>query len=92
MEPWASSALSLLNDAKRETESIAYIRPALEILQEVQRTGDIFFPTNWTRALLSGHHSAEAKHEVDRFFADHPDYSPMLSNKIRQQADHLYLK
>lgn len=92
VEPWASSALSLLNDAKRETESIAYIRPALEILQEVQRTGDIFFPTNWTRALLSGHHSAEAKHEVDRFFADHPDYSPMLSNKIRQQADHLYLK
>ena len=92
VEPWAASALSLLNDAKREQESIEYIRPALEILQEVQRTGDIFFPTNWMRALLSGHHSVEARNEVDRFFADHPGYSPMLSNKIRQQADHLYLK
>lgn len=92
VEPWAASALSLLNDAKREQESIEYIRPAIEILQEVQRTGDIFFPANWMRALLSGHHSKEARDEVDRFFADHPDYSPMLSNKIRQQADHLYLK
>ena len=92
VEPWAASALSLLNDAKREQESIEYIRPAIEILQEVQRTGDIFFPANWMRALLSGHHSKEARDEVDRFFADHPDYPPMLSNKIRQQADHLYLK
>ena len=92
VEPWAASALSLLNDAKREKESIGYIWPAIEILQEVQRTGDIFFPTNWMRALLAGHHSEEARNEVDRFFADHPDYSPMLSNKIKQQADHLYLK
>ena len=92
VEPWAASALSLLNDAKREQESIEYIRPAIEILQEVQRTGDIFFPANWMRALLSGHHSKEARDEVDRFFADHPDYSPMLTNKIKQQADHLYLK
>jgi len=27
---------------------------------------------------------------VDDFFAAHPDYPVLLSNKIRQQADHLY--
>jgi len=42
------------------------------------------------RALLSGHTSPEAKKEVDDFFAAHPDYPVLLSNKIRQQADHLY--
>ena len=62
----------------------------VEALQEIQRTGDIFFPHDWVRALLSGHTSPEAKKEVDDFFAAHPDYPVLLSNKIRQQADHLY--
>ena len=65
-------------------------RPALEALQEIQRTGDIFFPRDWVRALLSGHTSSAARKEVDDFFAAHPDYPVLLSNKIRQQADHLY--
>lgn len=90
VEPWASSALSYLNHRLRQQEAIGYIRPALDILREVQRTGDIFFPTAWLRALLSGHTSPEARTEVDTFFSDHPDYPSMLSNKIKQQADFLY--
>ena len=90
VEPWASAALANLNHHSRQKEAIAYIRPALEEMQEIQRTGDIFFPTAWVRALLSGHISPEARAEVDAFFATHPDYPPMLANKIRQQADHLY--
>lgn len=92
IEPWASAALANLNVRLRQKEAISYIRPGLDVLQEVQRTGDIFFPTAWVRALLSGHLSAEARDEVDAFFANHPDYPEMLSNKIRQQADHLYRK
>lgn len=90
VEPWASAALANLNHRLRQKEAVIYIRPALEIMQEVQHTGDIFFPTAWARALLSGHTSLEARREVDNFFATHPDYPPMLANKIRQQADHLY--
>lgn len=90
VEPWASAALSNLNNHLHQEEAVAYIRPALEAMQEVQRTGDIFFPTAWVRALLSGHTSPEARAEVDNFFATHPDYPQMLANKIRQQADHLY--
>lgn len=44
VEPWASAALSNLNCQLRQKEAVGYIRPALEVLQEVQRTGDIFFP------------------------------------------------
>lgn len=90
IEPWASTALSLLNHRLRETESVEYIRPALEILEEVQRTGDIFFPTAWLRALLGGHSSVQARDEVEAFYAEYPDFPEMLLNKIRQQADHLY--
>ncbi|MCD7978696.1 MAG: M1 family aminopeptidase [Tannerellaceae bacterium] len=42
IEPWAATALSWLNHPVRQQEAIHYIRPALDILQEVQRTGDIF--------------------------------------------------
>lgn len=90
VEPWASAALSNLNSPIRQKEAVKYIRPALEAMQEIQRTGDIFFPRSWARALLGGHTSEEARREVDNFFADHPDYPVLLSNKIRQQADHLY--
>lgn len=90
VEPWASSALSLLNHRLRQQESIAYIPAALAVLQEVQQTGDIFFPTSWLRSLLSGHTSVAARHEIDAFWQQHPDYPSMLGSKIQQQADHLY--
>ncbi|MDF9828800.1 M1 family aminopeptidase [Parabacteroides sp. PF5-6] len=90
IEPWASTALAHLNHTLRQEEAVGYIRPALEALTEVQRTGDIFFPTHWLRALLAGHLSAEAREEVEQFFAHHPAYHPMLTCKIRQQSDHLY--
>lgn len=89
-EPWAISALSYLNHRLRQKEALAYIRPGLDEMQEIQETGDIFFPRNWAGALLSGHTSPEALQAVELFFKDNPDYPLMLGNKIRQKADHLY--
>ena len=89
-EPWAATMLSLLNHPLREQEAVKYIRPALEELREVQRTGDIFFPRNWAGATLGNHRSAEAYAEVEAFFAEHPDYPVMLKNKILQAAHPLY--
>ncbi|MGL5272975.1 MAG: aminopeptidase, partial [Phocaeicola sp.] len=90
IEPWAATALTHLNNKVWKEGTIDYIRPGLEVMKEVQRTGDIFFPTAWARALLSGHHSVEAKKEVEAFFSDHAHYPTMLGTKIKQQADHLY--
>ena len=84
IEPWAEKALTYLNHPLREEYAVKYICPGLEALQEVQRTGDIFFPKKWARALLRHHHSDEARHEVDAFFAAHPDYPELLKNKILQ--------
>ena len=92
IEPWAATTLSYLNHPTREDYAVKYIRPALEELVVVQRTGDIFFPRNWVGALLKNHSSEAAYREVEVFLSAHPDYSPLLKNKILQAAYPLYRK
>lgn len=91
-EPWVDQAMAFLNHPIREKESLDYIRPALDELQEIQRTGDIFFPKSWLDNLLKGHNSKEAAVIVKQFLADHPDYPEDLKLKILQSADHLLRK
>lgn len=92
IEPWTATALRYLNHACRDGYAVKYIYPALDALQDVQRTGDIFFPKNWASALLSQHRCDGAYREVKRFLAEHPDYPVLLKNKILQSADPLYRK
>ena len=89
-EPWTASLLALLNHHTRQADAVEYIYPALEELQEVQRTGDIFFPRNWVGSLLAGHSSKRALREVNRFLKDNPDYPVLLWKKIRQATWHLH--
>lgn len=89
-EPWAQATLALINHPLRGESSVKYIRPALEELKEVQRTGDIFFPRNWVGAALSSHRSEAAYCEVVDFLEDNPDYPQLLKNKILQAAHTLY--
>lgn len=92
IEPWAATALSYLNHPTRKEYATKYIRPALDELTEVQRTGDIFFPRNWAGALLKNHNSRTAYREVTDFLSSHPHYPPLLKNKILQAAYPLYRK
>ena len=85
-EPWAATMLGYLCHPTRRAEGIDYIYPALDALKEIQRTGDIFFPSNWLKALLGSHHSSKATEEVERFLADNPDYPALLKNKILQNV------
>ncbi len=85
-EPWAAQMLALLNCETREPISNRYITPALDILEEIQKTGDIFFPTNWLNALFEGHKSHEAQTLVRSFIANHPNYDEPLMNKLKEAA------
>ena len=87
IEPWTATLLGYLNHHIRQQEAVKYIYRGLEEIEEVQRTGDIFFPRNWAGALLGGHTSDEAKAEVERFLSDHSDLHNLLRNKILQAAD-----
>lgn len=82
IEPWTAALLANLNHPIRQQEAVKYIRPALEWLPDIQRTGDIFFPGRWCDALLSGHRSKEVLDEVTRFLDSHSEMNPLLKNKI----------
>lgn len=86
VEPYAAHLLQLLNDSRREPFNNRFIRPGLEALEEIQRTGDIFFPLDWCDALLGNHKSKEASRAVRQFLNDHPLYPSSLKNKLLQSA------
>ncbi|HQN82541.1 MAG TPA: M1 family aminopeptidase [Bacteroidales bacterium] len=88
-EPWVISALGYLNHFLRQEHALKYIHPALAGLEEVQQTGDIFFPTAWISACLSGHNSRAAADSVAAFLQEHPHYEPLLKKKILQATYHL---
>ncbi len=88
-EPWVNTAQQFLNHPLRQQEALGYIRPSLDEMLEVQRTGDIFFPKNWIVSVLTGHNSREARAAVQQFLDDNPAYPQLLKNKILQAADHL---
>lgn len=86
VEPWARTMLALLNDPTREPLSNRYLVPGLDALEEIQRTGDIFFPGYWLSNLLNGHKSDEARQIVNAWIESHPSLSPALMNKLLENA------
>ena len=89
-EPWVISALTYLNHPLRSNESVKYITPSLELLEEIQLTGDIFFPKQWLDATFSGHSSIDAVTETQIFLNENPEINENLKNKILQSSDMLY--
>jgi aminopeptidase N len=89
-EPWVLDAMGFLNHPLRARSAEHRLRAGLELVEEIQRTGDIFFPLRWLNALLDGHASAEAAETVRRFLEEHPRYPPRLRGKVLQAADGLF--
>ncbi|UCF19429.1 MAG: ERAP1-like C-terminal domain-containing protein [Gemmatimonadota bacterium] len=89
-EPWVLEGLRNLHHPLRAGASLKYIRPSLEMLEEIRVTGDIFFPKNWLDATLDGHSGESAANVVRGFLEDHPEYPPRLRGKILQSADLLF--
>jgi len=89
-EPWVLQGLGYLHHPLRAESSVSYLRPSLDLLQEIQQTGDIFFPKRWLEASFGGHQSPEAAAIIRQFLRDNPDYSYRLKNKILQAADPLF--
>lgn len=88
-ETWVTSALTYLNSPLRQNSSIKYLRLSLDMLEDIQRTGDIFFPQSWLASILSNYRSKEAAQIVTDFLKEHPAYNPKLRDKILQAADGL---
>ena len=89
-ENWVSDAVANLHHPSRLAQSEKYVLASLMLLEEIQVTGDIFFPTDWLEATLMNQKSESAARTVRQFLAQRPDYNPQLRMKILQQADRLF--
>lgn len=86
IEPWVLEAMDNLHSPLLGG-SPQLIRPALDLLEEIQETGDIFFPGRWLDATIGGYQSEEAARIVRNFLIDNPELSIRLRNKLLQSAD-----
>jgi aminopeptidase N len=90
-EPWVLDGLRHLHHPLRAASAVKYIDPSLTLLQEIQQTGDIFFPARWMDATFGGHRSPEAT-AIVRNFLDHAprSYPDCLRRIILASADRLF--
>jgi aminopeptidase N len=90
-EPWVLAGIGNLHHPLRAEASKKYVMPSLQLLREIQQTGDIFFPTRWMNTTLSGHSSREVAKIVHQFLDSlPPGYPVRLKNIILQTADELF--
>ena len=90
-EKWVLDGLRYLHHPLRTQASQALVKPSLELLREIQQTGDIFFPKGWLDATLGGYNSPEVAKTVREFLQSRPaDYPVRLKNLSLQSADELF--
>ncbi|MBE7170865.1 MAG: aminopeptidase [Williamsia sp.] len=88
-EAWVVTALSYLHHPLRQATSIRHLPESLALLEEIQRTGDIFFPQSWLSAAWGMYQNKEAARIATDFLKTHPAYPPKLRNKLLQATDNL---
>ena len=89
-EAWVSVGLANINHPLRQESAQRYIRFSLDLVDEIQRTGDIFFPKDWLNNTIGKYSSKYAFDEVQRFLKENPNFSPILKRKLMQATDGLY--
>jgi aminopeptidase N len=89
-ESWVAEALSYLHHPLRTANSQKYLAHSLDLLQEIQLTGDIFFPGSWLSSTFGNYQTPAAANIVRQFLQTHKDYNPKLKAKILQAADPLF--
>ena len=89
-ESWVQDAIGYLHHPLRAGSSEKYILPTLDMLEELQRTGDIFFPKSVLDNTLYGYQTDSAANIVRQFLYRNNHYPVKLKNKILQSADLLF--
>ncbi|WP_439131975.1 M1 family metallopeptidase [Polaribacter sp.] len=88
-ESWVQTAMNNIHHPLRQTAASKHLRPILKKLEEVQLTGDIFFPKGWLASSIGNYSSKEAYTILQEFLSENPDYNPVLINKLLQVTDNL---
>lgn len=88
-ESWVEVGLNNLHHPLRQKSSKKHLKSILEKLEEVQLTGDIFFPKGWLASSIGNYSSREANEILKDFLAENPKYNPILLKKLLQTTDNL---
>ncbi|WP_339886377.1 M1 family aminopeptidase [Polaribacter vadi] len=88
-ESWVQTALNNIHHPLRQESSIKHLKSILEVLEEVQLTGDIFFPKGWLASSIGNYSSEEANLILEDFLAENSNYNPILLKKLQQTTDDL---
>tara|TARA_B110000027_G_scaffold25000_2_gene27311 strand:- start:836 stop:3325 length:2490 start_codon:yes stop_codon:yes gene_type:complete len=91
-ESWVQTAAAYIHHPLRQKESIRSLKISLELLEEIQQTGDIFFPKRWLDATIGLYSSEEAYALVIKYLEVYPDIDANLKRKLLQVSDKLYRK
>ena len=91
-ESWVQTAAGYIHHPLNQEESIHSLSISLELLEEIQQTGDIFFPKRWLDATIGLYTSEEAYDLVVTYLVNHPSIDSNLKRKLLQASDKLYRK
>jgi aminopeptidase N len=90
-EPWVLEGLGYLHHPLRAQASAKYVLTGLDMLWEIQKTGDIFFPKRWMDTTLGGYSDRAVASTVQHFLDGlPPNYPSRLRAIILQSADELF--
>ena len=88
-ESWVQSGLGYIHHPLRQNQSVKFLPEILNKLEEVQLTGDIFFPKGWLASSIGQYSSQKAYDILTNFVNENPDYNPILLKKLYQTTDDL---
>lgn len=89
-ESWVGSALYYMNHPLRQESAQKHLRMCLDMIEEIQLTGDIFFPKAWLNATIGNYTSDYAYDILEQFISDNPNFPIVLKNKLLQASDGVY--
>ncbi|MGA9270722.1 MAG: M1 family aminopeptidase [Lutimonas sp.] len=89
-ENWVLSACYYIHHPLRQKTAIRSLPLSLDLIEEIQQTGDIFFPKGWLDNTIGMYSSEEAYAILTEFLEAHPELNPQLRLKILQSTDDLY--
>lgn len=89
-ESWVTTALYYLHHPIRTKSSLKYLKQSLEVLPELQKTGDIFFPKRWLDNTFWGYNSRESIGIINEYLTENPDLNPQLKSKLLQVVDMVF--
>ena len=89
-ESWVLAGLANIHHPLRQNSSKKHLRVCLDLVEEIQRTGDIFFPKQWLSGTIGRYSSKYAFEVVETFLKENPNFSPILKRKLWQATDGLY--